>query len=543
MATQSTSSFFSINKFVVLEYIYNGGGQLATNDVGFRKILNSYNGEVTAVNDDNSKLITKNVADNAVVQLDDGRYALLDIDGPLFYPNVDTNIVIQSPTIFPILNPTYDKVRVHILSGYNFDGLAGFIISIYCRKGSNKLLRLANLSYTRSDFDLLYFNPRPLVFSEFRYDKYVEFLVPSHYEMLTEQEANPGATNILSYILSSGEKLGIQNTIYCEYKNISSIDNSTGLTYLIPTDATRFVFSNVDMFGQLEATLIRAADGDYFEYYATWGGDIIEDFIYQLNSVAGNKFYVIHEIDVTEQIGQTNVITTSISSTQTSDYGKINKFRPVLEHTDQATSFSIIYTIRLYNAADGKSIFKTSTYTFTDINKFGKSGLKLNVGNNNLPVKIYNKRMDQPSYNILDNLVEITKSKVITTYINNQSITVRSDSDIDKSVAVAIKIDPFDNIFKFDLNVKEDGTDDSIKPLSIDTVSKYMIVFLKNDGTKNYISEYTSDSFNKSNGEIAFNISKNQAEEIRKYTNNQFYVVSKNPNGIETVVFSGTWLA
>ncbi len=389
----ATSAFFSINKYVVLDYIYDSMTLASTTDT-FRKIVNGYaNGETSIVNKDDMKLVTKNVADNAVVRLDNAKYVLLDVDGPYFYPNLDPNISVQDitiPTTFPVI---YDKIRIHILSGYQFPNLFGFIASIFCRQSDGSILRLSNLSYTRSDFDLLYFNPQPLKMAEFIYDKFVEFLVPSQNYMLQQQLASPGSSMILPYFLSSGKFLATQQIIYCEYHNITDITDTNGIRQFSVDEAVLFSLSSADKFNLLVARIFKAEDGDYFEYYAEYDSDLIEDFIYKINSVAGNKFYIIHELSVIEQIGSTFTRTQTISHVQVGDYSKQFKFKPVLDNADQATSFSLEYTIRFYNSSDGKSIFKTSTLTSSEVAKFSKKGgIKLNVGDSNAAIKVYNRR-------------------------------------------------------------------------------------------------------------------------------------------------------
>lgn len=543
-----TSLLFNINKFILLEYIYSGTTspiQHATNNVGFRRVTNGHaDGEDTIINTDNGSTITRNVVDDTVVELPNGKYALLDNDSAFFYPNSDPEVTVSDITITPILNITYDKVRMHILSGYNFEDLEGFIVSLYARMNNDKIVRFCNLSHLKSDTSRLFFNPKPLKLAELIYDKYVEFLIPSQDFILTQQEASPGSTTTFSYYITNGEYLANQKTIYCEYKDIRSIISEEGLIFFNTEETVRFAFNSVDKFDLLVAKIQQSEDGDFFEYYAQWDGNLIEDFIFQLNSVAGNNFFIIHELRVIEQVGETFTETDNFTSIQTSEYDRIRRFRPILQLANNAVSFSIEYTVRLYNSVDGRSIFKVSSLTSTEVNRYGEKTTMLNVGNVLQPIKVFNKVSGRPQFSIQDNLVKLTNTKILTTYLNNANIVVSSDSDIDNSVdGLTIRITPFDNLFKFNLRKRDNPDDeDSLVAIDLDTASKYFMVFLKDDDSKLFIPEFKSPNFNKGTGEIAFKLNKQQSQAISHITRNDvFYVITRNPDGIETVIFSANF--
>ena len=543
----ATSLLFNINKYILLEYIYSGTTSPiihSTNDIQFRKVVNGHTNVDTIINDDNSKPITNNIVDNTVVDLDNGRYALLDNDAAFFYPNADPDVTVNSIPIAPPLNVVYDKIRIHILSGYNFEDLEGFIISIYARMTNDKQLRLCNLSFLRSDPKDIFFNPKPLKLAELIYDKFIEFLIPSQAEMLADQEAAPQTTNHLAYHLTNGVYLGNQNTIYCEYKDIREVIEEEGLIYFIPQEEVRFAFSSVDNFDLLTADIQESTEGNYFEYQAKYNGQVIEDFIFSLNSLVNNNYFIIHELRVIEQVGISFTETDNFTSIQTNSYDSIKRFRPILLLTSTAVSFSIEYTIRLYNSVDGKSIFKTASISSIDVNKYGKLTTKINVGDTTQPLKVYNQIQDNQQFDIIDNLVEITKTKILSTFINNNDIRVKSDADLDKSIdGLLIKLNPFDDILKFNLTYLPNPSDpESEKELELGTVSTYYMAFIKNDDSKLYVEEFVSHNFNKQEGEIAFKVTAAQSTEVKSYTNRNFYILSRNPNGIETVIASGKFM-
>lgn len=542
----ATSLLFNINRHVILEYIYSDIGspvERSTNDIGFRRVINGHaDDENTIINKDNARTVTRNIVDDTVIELSEGRYALLDNDSAYFYPNTDPEVTVSDIAITPVLNITYDKVRIHIISGYNFEGFEGFIVSLYMRMNNDKIVRLCNLSHIKSDSLKLFFNPKPLKLAEFIYDKYVEFDIPSQDFILTQQEATPQSTTTFSYYVTNGVYLANQKTIYCEYKNIKNIIAEDGLIFFEPDETIKFAFNSVDKFDLLIARIQESDDGDYFEYYAEWNNNLIEDFIFQLNSVAGNRFFIIHELRVIEQVGETFTETDNFTSIQTDNYDSIKRFRPILQLAGSAVSFSIEYTVRLYNSVDGRSIFKVSSITSTDVNKYGEKTTMLNIGDTTSQLKVYNKVTSKPEYTIVDNLLRLTSTKILSTFTNNSNIVVSSDSDIDNSIdGLVIKIVPFDNIFKFNLSERDDPEDEeSLVSIGLDSISEYFMVFVKNDNSKLYIPEFISDNFNKENGEIAFKMNKQESSDIALITvHTIFYVIAKNPDGTETVLFSG----
>lgn len=544
----ATSLLFNINKFIILEYIYSDLSELiqySTSTMGFRRVTNGHqDNEDIIINEDSARTITRNVIDDTVVELDNAKYALLDNDSAFFYPNVDPEITVSDITIAPVLNVIYDKVRIHIMSGYNFEELDGFIISLYARMNNDKKLRFIQFSHHKSDTSRLFFNPKPLKLAEFIYDKFVEFEVPAQAFMLNQQEASPQSATTLSYYLTNGIYLANQKTIYAEFKNIKRTISKEGLIFFEPADAVNFAFNSVDKFDLLVAQIKESDDGDYFEYYAEWDGNLIEDFIFQLNSVAGNNFFIIHELRVTEQVGQTFLETDNFTKIQTSNYDQLNRFRPILQLSSSAVSFSLEYTVRLYNSTDGRSIFKVSSLTSMDINKYGEKTTKLNVGGITQPLKIYNKLFGRKEFSIQDNLTKLTNTKILTTFLDNTNILVSSDNDIDNSiVGMVIQITPFDNLYKFNLSKRDDpNSPNSRIAIDLDTVSEYFMVFLKNDDSKLYIKEFKSINFKKQEGEIGFKLNKQESAIIGNITKNDvFYVITRNPDGIETVIFSASF--
>jgi len=526
---------------MVLEYIYKGNSeQYSSANVKFRKITNGYTGVNTLLNDKDSFKTTHNVSDNNFQSLSDGKLVLLDDDSGYYYPAYDSNILVDDLTISPNITVSYDTVRVHILSGYNFQDCDGFQLNLSALMNNNKELYFTSNGFLKSDTNLLYFNPKPIKLSDFVYDKYYELKIPSLDFIITQQENNPTSTTTSGYKLTNGVLFANQKTLYCEFKTFEKTEIKNGILYATIKDSWKFPFDAYDKFDLLVADINMADDGDYFEFNASYDGNIIENFMYSINSLAGNRFYLIHEIRVIEQVGTTFFETSSFSTIQTSDYGKPLLFRPILQLADSAVSFSLEYTMRLYNKDDGKSTFKTSSITSYDVNKFGKKVTKLNVGNVDTPHRIYNKLEQAPVYEIKDNTISITKTDTVVHYVNSNDMVIKVGNDMTPDSNISIDLHPFMNILTFHI-LKKQSNSSNTQIYDLDTIGTYKMSFIKPDNSKLYIDEFVSQSFLKTNGDIAFKISESQIVEIATYTNKNFYIISLTPEGEETVLGKGVY--
>lgn len=509
---------------VLFEYVYNNK-TINTATYGFRKISNAYEGVDTIVNVNSAQQLTENVVDNTVVDLPDGTYALLDNDTAYWYPAVDPNITVN-PVV--LINPrplSYDTIRVHLVSGFNFDKNLGFILSIYCMDNQGKPVKLCNFAWTKDNFQQLYFAPNPKKIDVQIFDKYVEFSVPSFEYILQEQLANPLNTDNLSYVFTNGKLMANQHALYCSFHIINAEDTTEGFTRYSVEQGKKFRFNSIDEYNLLTADIQENVDG-YFEYKALWNGLPIEDFITGLNSIAGNNYYLIHELYVHLQTGNSFQQVEGFTEFQKQDYQKTFLYKPVLPNLAYATAISIDYYVRLYNAVDGKNVIKSATLNTLNINKYGMQTFKINVGDTSRPVVAVNKI--QRNDITLNNPEQLLQERAVSyIYIDNNNLTL-GDSSI-------IQVNPFDNLIKFDIATKDQ------RPFELDEVNTYYLTFILSDGSKLYCQELLSAANKKSEGELIFKVDAAKAQQILSSTNNSFYVISKSPNALETNLVNGFW--
>ena len=535
--------YFSGGKFL-LEYAYGNSDIIASSSSSFRKLQNAYDGSILIVNDNDSTSATGNVVDYSLVGIDSGRLASLDNDNAYFYPDQDPNITVTDVVPSPTLNVEYDTVKLHLLSGYNFDDSAGLVFSVNARMTDGNLLKLCDIVILPGHSDLLKYSSRPFRISQWVYDRFIEIKIPSHKYLLDQQKANPGSSTSWVGQVLGGDLLFDQTSIYFDYRELETVEEINGFTYLYPKENIRYSFANTDGFSDFTGVVRESSDGDFIEYYAAYNGGHIEDYITSLNSQAGNDYIVIHELIISEQLGTAFTVTKRVTDDQVSGYDSPNYFRPVILNAS-AVSFSIDYICRLFNRADGTSIVKTASISSSNTGKYGRFIQPVNVGNIPSPEVIVNKIVRSDAVTYTPKVPLKTQKIYIPTYINSHNIMVNavkkrsfngSDAnDISFSGELEIGVNPFTNNYLFFVYNLDSG--DNAESINLDFDVQYNLVFIKNDGSKLRITD-TDTNTRKSDGILEFEFSSDISQQIRKLSDNNFYITSTSLDK-ETVIYAG----
>lgn len=507
------STLVRLSNQILLEYFYEEESY-KIGQSGLRRVDNRYEDSITLVND----AITGNYSKFTVVNTNTDN-VLLDENGTYHYYDENVNIQYKKVELPDYNLFKYNKIRVHIMSGYNFSDVNGFNINVYIEGEKKKLINLCNYVYLKSSTTQITFSPRPIKISESVFDKYVEFSILSLENLITLQETGSPILFALT-----DNKILQDHKLYIEYSVVNQIEYKGGFLTYSTLDTVKTVISSLDRYGAIENYIELSDDGSYFQFQARYNGRPIEDFIYQLNSVPGNQYYLMHQIRVVEQVGNAFIDCDEYTMIQKQDYEKLYRFRPVL-YNKNVVSVSIDYDIKLINEVDGAGITKTGSVTANNVTPFQEKLIKLNVQSQ--PFITYN-RISANNQNVIsDNRHEILKTKVISTYITNNQI----GSEDDKPISII----PFRNVLKISL-VKDKKIDSSI--LSPDLV--YYLIFIKNDQSKVYIKEVISDEVKKENGELLFIIEESQTKDILLINNSSCYIMAKSSES-ESIVTKLTW--
>lgn len=519
-----SSTTFRVHDYILMEVIYTNKSY-STSNYGFTQIYNAYDKSYLNINKRKAANVTRNIEDFTSVETDDGSLAVLSNNSAFYYPSIDPNITATDLSFSSTYNMEYDTIRFHILSGYNFSDIAGFFCETYIKTKANHVMKLCGITYLKQFFDLVTFSKRPFIIDNLVFDKYIEVSVPSVKWLMNQQTFSlTGDTPV--YKFTGTELISGGDSIYCNFKTLSKVeaDKGDGIIKCYVEGNKSFVFPAQDFAADLAATITEDTSNGLFYYWATYQGQSAQDFIYQMNSIVNNNFFLIHELSIMAQVGANFQEIDNFTITQKSDYATPKRFRPIIPQLRGLVSFTINYTLRVYNAYNGNNYIKTSSVSTFNVNKYALNGQKLNVDNATLPNKVYN-RVVTKSMAVTSNIQVPTQTKI--SYVFIESTTVGLSSAV-------MYLTPFDNVVRIDV-VKTDGSGYQ----SLDYVSNYYITFKDDTGNITYVPEMLSANGNKNEGELYFKITEETIQKIQTFNNRNFYVIAKAPNKTQTALGQG----
>jgi len=574
-AYTTTSKFINLSPYILMEYMYGVSPSpekypvlYGSTVVGFEKINNGYFNELQILNRSQDVDVTGNVRDRSAVCIGSNQYVLTDVDRLVQYLDHDQkftstgNLAINFPSNIDVF---YDTIKFHILSGYDFDATDGVIFQIKYPEKSGKMVTVCQTVYGKNNYDVSKLNPNPIYFNAGVYDNYVEIKIPAYASMCYLFELLNGQTTqeeSLGYLISSDNKGFVRNSPFTiNLLEITQSESVDGFTHYTTHDAGTISMTSFDEFGDLAANIVENTDHDYFEYYPTWEGEFVEDFIYREKAL-GNSYQVIHDIILKEQVGLRLIKTSEFQTIQTNNFNEPLIYRPVIMNS-KATSFTIDYTMRLYNKLNNLSIMRRSTAVSLEVDKYGPGLKKINLTHDPYPQKVYNKVVEQTkitkAYEINVNPIDRIIIKYVPSFFDLSTISVSEEdlniqnlgataqtSAIDATVALGqgklkIVVNPFDNYFKFRIFNKNSGKENTI--LDLGNNSNFYLVFDGDSNRQVKVASLTDSTFqNPSKGEVAFRLVESESKKVLAFTKRDFHIVAAAPNGIETSLYHGTWI-
>ncbi len=452
----------------------------------------------------------------------------------------------------------YDTIRVHIISGYNLEGIDGFILDVEFLENSNKKMKASTSAYLKNNvFNIPTFNPNPIMMGERMYDKYVTIYVPSLYQIQDEFYNYKSDDNIFAKLYSHPSINENPNpggflkdsTIYLTLHELISTETKNSIEFYDINQKYNATISTSDTYSFLSCTVYESKNGDYFEYFPMWQGEFLEDYITLLNNNYGNVWSVVHNIKVVEQIGNSFYTTSDLTIPQASNFTEPSLFRPIIKHSADAFAFSLVYTMRLINASTGEQVLRTSSLTSYDPKKYGTNTKRIKIDEGIQPYKVYNKIVNEtviPSH-YTPRSENMFTTKYIPQYIERKNVCVNMTNSAVKQMDTIIygqgkcqiNISKFDNVIKFVL-LNIEGT--STLPINITGQNLY-IKFIQDNNQEISIKNVFSSEIYPDMGEVVFNIMKEDSNKILKIQNDKnYYIVSRQDNSaIETVIYQGTF--
>jgi hypothetical protein len=575
MAYTSTQRFIKLGSYLLMEYNYTTAPtpeiyyvNTGVPAVGYEKIVNGYfNDAVQILNKPASESITGNVRDLSVVQTDKNRFVTLDNDYLVPYLDTDPNLtsVNNLPVVFPSnIGVYYDSVKFHIVSGYNFDNIDGIILQGQFQERTGKKATIFQRIITRGDTTSTVLNPNPIYLGGALYDHYIEIKIPAYSNMVYEFDilANTPAqaSTLAAKISSDGNGFLRDAPINFTLYEISDTALKNGYENYIAQIRNQVSIFPKDNFSSLAAVIQENSFYNYLEFYPTWEGNFLEDFLNAEGKV-GNVYYVINEIEVKEQVGLSYITTYNFSNTQTQDFNAPNIFRPILINP-LTTSFVVNYTMRLVNKGNQNQIIRRSSFSSLDVNKYGRENNIISLTTGAYSQKVYNKVVQAP--NVIsggvmpnpaapiekripvfykDNNISITKETLVIDKNGNliSETSVADSTQIFGQGKAKVVLDPFDNFYKFTVYNYREGTSPEI--LDLGTSLTYYMVFLNAAGQSVKVENIKNKTTvsNPTSGQIAFKVVESNSKKVLGFTSRDFYIVSKTPDGVETKMYSGSW--
>ena len=195
------AKFCQLNDYILLEYEFNrdnstsklSSPKVVTTHLGVKEYYEEY---PTAMGITNNVLPLTSIPTNAQRSnwfLDSTSYKTT------YYSTFDTSISIPTTTY------QLDTLRIHLVSGYNFDDAGGFLLQVRAQDNSLNLVDLANFTYAKQSQTLrstvVKFATNTLFLGNRFYDKYIEFKVPSIQTLGAERKTSPYDTSLGQILL------------------------------------------------------------------------------------------------------------------------------------------------------------------------------------------------------------------------------------------------------------------------------------------------------------------------------------------------------
>lgn len=455
MAKES-SKYIQINDWCLVEYIYNpmGSGDnvnysqtdqktfLVKNEItdeysftgdfsGLTSFTNKINNHINVnampINAQKSMWVWSRLKTSAGSESDiwdyeyDPNDEYSNIAGKFSYRDLDSHgaEIPRIPT--SLKNIYYDKIRLHVATGFSMSALDGLVFELVFKECSEKDFVATQFFFNNNmNDDQITYNPTPLMLSQKSYNKYIEFYVPSLYRVQTDFWQNLSSKadkyNFEYYYSHPGKKVMFLENIpddekkkrpagymkdsplYINFYELNGHFKHRGCDFYYVRNKYTASIKESDIYSPLACVIKEADNGDYFEYYPTWDGAFIDEYIQQLNSgvVEGDNsglWVVSNEIAVYENGGTELKVTDVMSTYQTSNFDRPMTYRPILKYANIDTSVNLVYTMRLMNTSTGESISRTAATAikYGNCARYGKEMMSINVNSNTRAINVYNK--------------------------------------------------------------------------------------------------------------------------------------------------------
>lgn len=540
------SKYIKVDKNVLIEYIYDDNnliGEAYNIGVNSRNRNQNYMAAGTSG--------TINTQRNTLFLIDSvaNTYGVFDTDNYNFLQ------VREYASGFPI---RHDTIKIYFPINYVFGEYQGMYLRVYGLDVNNQFAYdLSNFFYDISNLEqnennsIIDFVAPPLYFQEKLWGKSIELNVPSLYSVANQRGRTALQSNAINTNLTQGIGFNQQSPIFIDFRFITSkatINNVS--TYTLSARRT-FSIPQSPEFESIGLTIEESKNGDFFEIYATYNGNIGEfnDFINRSVSL-GNRYYLQYDVTTFEQ----NIKNKTQRIIVTEDFLNKVEYRPIIKTS--TTTAIIDVEMNLIDAVNDSRIIRRSSFGMLQdmVSKYSARLMKINVSNANKP-KIYNLKQTitaQNNNNLnLNNNPNITQLEVIKVpypvLIDRFNVIAKTETEVLSNQnfwgigKMMLTVYPFDNIFKFVIAQEISRDLSQIQYMDLSNLGEIKLIF-KNQNLSVDCPVFTETGENDlSIGFVVFKLTAAKIPDLRKIYDsgvNVFYITSTQLS-TTTVIYSG----
>jgi hypothetical protein len=289
------SKYIKADKDILIEYIYDDGNNVSE---GYKILINSRENTYSFVSPKETSS-SNNLDSNQLFSLD----RITNYWGIVNTTNYSFLQYKDYPPGFPI---RFDTVKVHLPINYTFGEYLGCYVRVYAFDTSNKKeYNLSNFYYDQSDVDLsnmIDFTSPPIKFQEKLWGKALIIDIPSLYFVSRQMSGSAPKTNTVNANLTNGVGLNQNSPIFIDFSFISKKTTINNIVTYYLTSPKKLSLPQTPDYENLGVKIEHSVNGDFFEIYGIFNGNINEFKKFIENSRLSNKsFYVEYEVTLFEQ--------------------------------------------------------------------------------------------------------------------------------------------------------------------------------------------------------------------------------------------------
>lgn len=451
----------------------------------------------------------------------------------------------------------YDIIRIHFPVNYTFADKLGCLLSINVfNKEQNKKFSLCNYFYDKTDVsrqnELQY--GKPFTFDEKLWGKYIELQVPSlnamtrDYQALDNNTRRPTEGSIhKNLVVNDFDLLDPESPAFIGFSFLAKKEDVFGQKAYVTTEPFNRAVSFVPEYENLSVAIAPSQQGDYFEIYGIFNGNL-SDFntFMRRSAVEGKKYYIIYEIATYEKNLKTR--TEQQIVTDADAFDRPIEYRPIIKFS--TTTALIEVTMRLINSSDESTIERKTTYAMLqdEVGKYSKWLTKINTVGAYKP-KIYNSRPESIQLQLNQGTAKTVRVSVpCPVMVDRLNIIAKNKSEQVQDTVwyglgdARLVLFPTDNVVQFALAQGTNAT--GIKPFIFGAAVTVLLVFKSTNTLVEVPLYHESGAVDLNNGLVTFKITEAHVSSLRSMEltgENSFYITIRNEAAVSTVVYAGKY--